>query len=309
MTKRQPYTKPPNPVVSFMQRLLGWVVAGAVLAVCVVAALGAAVVTVATPQNSQNIVIVNKTIEAEKGSIMLASLDPQESRAQFVTFDSQLKTEVVGGYGRYELRSIYPLLMLDEKPAAEIRATLTFSLDRAVDTIWSLESVPQVTTKDQAKQLLLALAWGSQPSSLGLIDRVWLGWFAWRLEVSRVLLDTVKTEKELASADFLSLAFKPECTIAVINTTSISGVAGRVTKIFENSGGRVVRVADTPATLETSRVAISTDSNCLEVAEKVQQVVPTAIAIERSEQITAENRAEVVILLGKDVAMLLSDQR
>lgn len=306
--KRVPYQKPAHPVVSFLQHLLGWVVIGVILS-GVALSLGLLfVITMVTPTTSQNIVIVNKTVEAEKGSIMLASLDPQELRAQFVTFDPQLKTQVVGGYGRYELRAIYPLLRLDSKPEPVISTTLTFSLDRVVDTIWSVETVPVVTTKDEAKRLLLAIAWGSQPSSLRLIDRIWLGWFASRLDVSRVLLDTVHTEKNLSSTDFLSLAFKPECTIAVINTTTISGVATRVTQILENSGGRVVRVADTPTNLEKSRLVISEHSKCQGVAQKARRVIPSDIEIEQNKEQATEHRAEVVLLLGRDVAELLSSK-
>jgi hypothetical protein len=98
------------------------------------------------------------------------------------------------------------------------------------------------------------------------------------------------------------------CSLAVINTTQISGLAGQVGGIAENMGVRVIRIDSNDLDLEQSKLVVKNLSKCSTVFDSMRQVLlgqPKRVEDEKQmDQLLARFRADFVVLIGSDQSLV-----
>ena len=92
------------------------------------------------------------------------------------------------------------------------------------------------------------------------------------------------------------------CSIAVINTTEVNGLASRMSDLLEKNGAYIVRVVSNDLDLDKSYVLVDdSKNNCLVVAKKLEGLLPQHGELQRGEVIQPY-RADIVIFLGNNLA-------
>ncbi len=98
------------------------------------------------------------------------------------------------------------------------------------------------------------------------------------------------------------------CSLAVINTTQISGLAGQVGGIAENMGARVIRIDSNDLDLEQSKLVVKNLSKCRTVFTLMRQVLlgqPKRVEDEKQmDQLLSRFRADFVVLIGSDQSLV-----
>ncbi len=97
------------------------------------------------------------------------------------------------------------------------------------------------------------------------------------------------------------------CSLALINTTQISGLAGRMGHIAEQMGVRVIRIGSNDLDLDRTKLVVKDLNKCEIVLDSMQQVLLSqAERVEDQAQMTqllSRFRADFVVLLGKDQSL------
>ncbi len=93
------------------------------------------------------------------------------------------------------------------------------------------------------------------------------------------------------------------CAVAVLNTTQISGLAGKLSRVIENSGYRVIRVDSADYQVKQSTVVFKQNNQVC--SDLYQQLKPLFTKLDAHQSQPSElfnrYRADLVILLGKEI--------
>src|SRR5690606_19618531 len=140
-----------------------------------------------------------------------------------------------------------------------------------------------------SKKLGYLLLRGKVTTQLGWAQRLRFGWLLWgQIKDSRVAV---------ASSDLFPTT---RCSLVIINTTKISGVAGKLAEILQENNQRVVRVSDEAEILQASKILIDeqADADCLISADLVSWLLPSSIKPAVQAGVSNRYRGDVVLLLG-----------
>lgn len=101
-----------------------------------------------------------------------------------------------------------------------------------------------------------------------------------------------------------------QCQVGVINTTSTSGLATRMSNFIEASGYPVVRLSDNQDNLESSIIYVN-DSipECQAEAQRLGQLLPTTAQIQADQNLARRHRAQIVLYLGQDIPQPLNQDK
>jgi len=216
--------------------------------------------------------------------------------------DTETPTEVMGGYGTYRFQAVYPLLELEGKELSYIRSTMSLSMGILLDELWKAD-VAQLDLggQPQLKNFLLTHFWHNWQIPLGR-KFSWLG----LLMDQRTTVVVHQSVASLPASAFLTGNFiqtEPLCTVALVNTTTMNGLAGRIAQLLESHNFRVVRTVsdDTVAERTTAVTADEVSADCELVLDKVTSLVPGPVEREANELETVRNRADLVVKLGTDL--------
>jgi len=93
------------------------------------------------------------------------------------------------------------------------------------------------------------------------------------------------------------------CSIAVINTTDINGLASRISKLLERNGAYIVRTSSNDQDLVKSLVMVDTTKrDCQAIAKKLEALLPYHDEMQFQDNVIQDYRADVVIFLGDNLA-------
>ena len=203
------------------------------------------------------------------------------------------KFSVLGNYGDYELRSVYPLLQLKKQSNQFIRASFSRGLNLLLDQQVALTELNNLSQTGQERLLLWQLIKSRQ---LGLVTRAQL------IKTVGQLGDWQIKHQDLAAGEPVK---RPQswnkCSLAVINTTSVSGVANKLGEALKAQQFRVVRVDDLAENQQKSSLFWSgQDSECGILAKKLQILLPNSASMTTEAAVLNKYRAEIVIFLGED---------
>ncbi len=93
-----------------------------------------------------------------------------------------------------------------------------------------------------------------------------------------------------------------QCSISLVNTTEITGLAGFTASLFETSGLYVVKITGDNQNLEKSKLILLQDQiACKPVVDKLTKFVGSNIELDYNENITQQYRSTAVFFIGKDL--------
>jgi len=244
----------------------------------------------------QLVLVVPKTISEndQTARLLLIRLDPDGKHAIF-----QLKGENsvnVGQYGSYKLAMVYPLLQLDGQPNQYVVSVFSQLLELPLDKVLALDPVTESNNWDD--QLLSQLK--RQPTEMLWWQLVYILKTAPNVENPEVSTDTIaeitKTWPVLDSEQ------TSECPIAVSNGAGVSGLATYTSNLIERAGGLVIRVTTGYEPQKTTSIVVdSTVPGCQTVAETISRFFPSVQMTIDTQNLTAEYRAKILVLLGQDM--------
>ncbi|GEM_PF-728780 len=252
-------------------------------------------------QSDQNIVIVPIDTDVQANKIILAHISPKTKKIEAVLLPADSSAKVIGGYGQYPVRSLYPLLSLEKKDTPFLRAAYSHALGKVVNQVWWSGDEALFIGEDRdlasrlSRKILLGRVHASADGQLGLLDRVWL--FRFFNQVTPRTLD----QRQLAS--FVFGNDLKDCRIGITNTTTQAGMGTGVSKVLEQSGFAVIRVTDEQTSQEKSVIKLDPSmESCTEVVNHALNLFPFKVEVEEQADLWATNRVNVHLFLGQDLA-------
>jgi hypothetical protein len=256
------------------------------------------------------VVIVSAPTELDTNKILIAQYNAKKQIVTTIRLTADEEVPVIGGFGAYPLKSVYPLLAMENKDDAFIRAAYSSILGQVVDGVVEsgegvlMDTAPQLASIMSRDLMMHPLNVWSNKQHLQLMTIA--GQMAQNQLEQREMNSLAEWQKYTSQQALI----QPDstCPVAVVNTTPTSGLATKLSTIVEGSGYTVIRIADTTQNLEQSQVLVDpTTVNCLSHAERLTHILPQAGEIIADGEQAATFRAKIVILLGNDVSQVLSD--
>jgi hypothetical protein len=249
-------------------------------------------------QNSSTIAIL-PTIAG--GEVLLVQLEPELKDSTVFILDGEEVVTLPGLYGEYRLSAIYPLLLIDAKDDRYFRGTLNrvfgVFLDSEVLVDQTLVSDPKELSK-QLKATFWKQVFAGEEISLDLIKT----WYVLQYNNTVRNPESVKTVvDEIRAQTGGTFATRDECRVAILNSTTTSGLAGGLADIVEKNGGLVIRLGQYSDVLETSKLLYDPAvEECQEAIEQIKTLSPVSFEVEASVNVQGEFRAPLVAIIGKN---------
>jgi hypothetical protein len=263
-------------------------------------------------KTDRNIVFVPEVIDGFKGKIIFTHISPQNHTIDVALLNPELSLQVLGGYGEYPLRSLYPFLKLEKKSPAFIQAAYSFGLTKIVDEVATSKEMKVFTDTKDLQFLFKELLQLHVQSGLSVTDRVWLYRFYLGLRPDQVKIYEVNSfeEWEKVSGNIRFPAEAKDCAVSVINTTATSGVGSALGRVLEKSGYVVIRVSDVDKPQDKTMILTDdTVGSCQTVIQHLQRTLPYPAQVSINADVYQQYRSNIVILVGKDVADAITKQK
>lgn len=286
--------------------LIGIVIAVGILVVLIWYVFKSNVHQLIPLKRSHTIVLVDPQ-PGNQANIIVVQLAANSKKVILYTVPSQLTSQLFSSYGEYQLSSIYPLLKLERKGSHYIEATLGAVLGVVVDAVVpidhlaerasfsELEKNPQGTLLRMLRPLCCQqkedIGWRTQWQWLTYLERADLTWL------------TVEGEDTMPSFQFeTTYGDLKDCSVAVINTTRVKGLARRISNELENSGLTVIRTAAEQSTEAMSVVLFDEQyPKCRSLIPYIQQALPNYREAQMDQNLVNRFRANLVVVLGADL--------
>jgi len=216
-------------------------------------------------RNKINIVFIGQ-------KVFIFSLDPQEKKAIILSLPPKTFIETIRGYGDYPLESIYKLGEQEGLDGGEFFASsLQENLRVPIDGYVLISDFKETNLTSKPREFILAcfkdLFFGRNKTNLKRGDLAFLWLKLIKVRQNKISIgDLEKLDiaekvilpdgtggfkinsqkfKKVALEFFKDLQIRQEnLEIAVLNSTSYSGLATRMADLIENIGGRVVEVGE-----------------------------------------------------------------
>lgn len=245
----------------------------------------------------QSVLILFKQVDPSSAYLVQADFSSLQLDVSPIDTDQELE---VGNYGRYRFQAMYPLLTLEKKPEYGIRSSFSFAVGRVLDAVWPVKNpLPSWQSSRDLQRLFLS----SEISSLPLSWRE--KWHWWVLvHDARTQVNIHKTLTTLPMPPGMkSLSTTFSCSLALVNTTSTAGLAGRLDTLLTAHGFSVVRTTSDQQQAERTEIIVNKTSqeNCQGVLQKIEKLLPESFEFLQDESQTNEYRADIVVKLGKDL--------
>lgn len=216
---------------------------------------------------------------------------------------ADLGLEVMGGYGQYRFQAVYPLLILEGKDLPFIRSAFSLSTGILLDELWRSD-VTRLDLNSQNRFQLFFLQNIFSNKQVAFTQK--LTWLALLFDqrTEYVLHEPLTSLPALQFRELEVSMPQSACTVALINTTPLNGLAARIADLLESHHFRVVRtVTDTTQVGKTTVLfAENLSADCLVILDKVEKLVPGGVEKQLDVGETVRNRADLVVKLGTDLA-------
>lgn len=256
-------------------------------------------------QSNKNILFVQSNLDGGEANIILAHFSPTNSKVEVGLFPAELSVDILGGYGQYPLRSVFPLLTLDKKPASFIIAAYTYALKIPIDGVVSFSENSHLTESPKISSLLWKLLTFKFHSQISFVDRLRLYQFALKVGQAQTTSHQIDSlaEWQKIKAQFRFSSLGNDCAIAVLNTTQTAGTGLSIAQVLEESGVSIIRLTDTPDQLEQTKILVNQKPPfCQEVVNQLGSLFPFATKVEVNSKTMNTYRANIVVLIGQDFA-------
>ncbi len=254
--------------------------------------------------SDRNILLLPQVVDGYNGKILFAHISPSNHKIDVVLLNPELSVNVIGGYDSYPIRSIFPLWKLENRDQHILPAIYSFALGKVVDQVWLSDKYNFNPADPNFKQITQNLLFFKITSPLTLGDRIWLYRFAQGLRPDEMKVTNVETlaDWQKVQQDIQFGDQSASCNFAVINTIGVSGAGTRVGKMLEGSGFSIVRITDESPAVEKSELILGDKSDqCQDQQDHTLNAMPVSLKITRNTNRANQYRANMVLLLGKDM--------
>lgn len=116
--------------------------------------------------------------------------------------------------------------------------------------------------------------------------------------------DVVWIDKKYDGGEQVNLRPVFDCPVALINTTGETGLVTTLANLLSKSSFSIVKKDDNSENLDKTKIFYNPEeASCQELLEKVVRILPVG-TVEANKEITDDNRASMVIFVGRDLADL-----
>lgn len=263
-----------------------------------------------TITDDHTIVFVSESILEQEGKLYFVHLSPTDKNTVFLSLPGREEVTVLGGYGTYELQSVFPLLRLDKKDSQFIRAAFSHAFNVVVDEVIWVEPAALSQPEQDLHQLFRSALQERESQEIGTTQL--LRYFFHTLAHNKKAkpLETIADVPSQLSAVTSIFAREEalQCPVAVVNTTSTTGLAQNMSGILEDSGALVIRVASESNQEPTSRiVAAAATPECQRIIDSITKMLPVSPVYAENEDVLRQYRARLVLFLGEDIAKVLEN--
>ena len=269
-------------------------------------------------------------------SVWLASYEPSESEWTVLLIPDNTWVDLIYGYGSYRAQAIYPLGLIEGKAGTFFQNSFAYFLGLPIDG-WgaSLEEIAQKSAyaselnSQNVKSILADYFFATfrgktSQTNLSAYDGLRLYWASKNIDSRKVkvvdlaeynatdeqtlpdgtvvlALDNPRFDR-LASSEFDIQAVKKEALdIAVFNTTGVTGIGTKASRLVSNIGGHVVKIGETESRPDAQRCLVLSQSQVADSA--TVRVISRAFKCQTASQTDTEKyRAKVILFLGNKFA-------
>ncbi|MDR0463029.1 MAG: LytR C-terminal domain-containing protein [Pseudomonadales bacterium] len=290
-------------VLSALKMLLVVFVCGAVSVFIIVNTLSFFLPGFFRLTDSKSILFVTNGHESTP-RLYFVHLNPNDQLIHIVDIDPNLTVNILGGFGSYPIRSLAPLLTLEQKSSQEILATYNFALGQIVDQVYFFDELPDLTQRRYLERTFFNLS-----------RRHWQHYEEWPESLINAyffVLDQIDASfnvKQLTNdtmASFRSQSYSNinlgDCSVVIINGTAQAGLAARVAGVLERNGFLVARLAS--ATPQERQTVIYFDENipaCVELVDRVSRIFPQVPEVSSDTDHIRNYRVNAAIILGTEL--------
>lgn len=248
--------------------------------------------------------------DADKENISLIVFSPGDGKLSIVNIPSQTYVEVPGGYGSWQIRSIFDLGEKDRKGSAFLKSSLSDFFGLPIEGYIEF-NILQV--KNNPLNLLASK--GNMRTDLTVLELIRLFFGLKGVRADKIVEFDLKSlggleEKSLADGSNVYVANtrldiftsenladpdirKEQLSIAVLNGTSFPGLAQKYSRMISNLGGNVI-IADNSETQFKNSFVFGEESK---TKKKLLQIFGSKY--DKIEQ--PDSRAQVTVVLGEDL--------
>lgn len=274
--------------------------------------------------------------EQYRAWVVIAQSEQRQKAVQILPLPDDLLIPVLGGYGRYPSKAVVGLYKLDRQPMSWFAQSISLELGIEVHGVVLIDQgdhpdllISSSLSLDDLKKHLMSSALMQQYSTFPVLDRIRMvqrfqsvnqfqidevdlhSSFLQQGEEG-VVVDPIKFDR-FASGVIADLAVKEEgVSVAVLNTTSGSGIATRIARAISNMGVDVVRIESASSEVGVqSRTKIVLSREELEdsrTLRAIETVLPRdQVQIKVDAQQAQRFRGSIVILIGENTANFFKD--
>lgn len=251
--------------------------------------------------NDRNILFSSSKIDGLESKIYFTYFLPSTQKIKVFPVQSEI-VDVLGGYGDYQLKAVYPLLKMEKKNQSFQSAAMSWGAGLVVDEVFELNPQVRIESKKDLSKLLRRKIISDLAQPGRLIESLQLFFYTQSvpIELVNIEMDSVRLDELISSKD--SMIYE-DCPAAVVNTTSKPGLASKVSTILEKSGAVVVRITDQSSPYQLSTFVYEADNLiCQALVDRTQALFPKQTVEIDSYQLRQEYRADLVIFIGEDLA-------
>jgi hypothetical protein len=237
------------------------------------------------PQQSES----GRGLAGGEGVIAHVTAEARSSELYIFTLDDQLvESEMVG-----------------EEQA--VKAALGHIFGLVIDEVVYLPDWDRQRLMEKPGRFFLASAWSKKSSAA--LDLLRLHY----LTLSG-LQPKAGTVGEAALAVSRRQAISPElarvCPVAVVNTTNIRGLAGKISQILEDSGVLVIRTTQSEVKFDQTTIYLEDGipDECVQLAERIGKLFPEQPTIlPQAAGEATQYRAKIVVMVGLDLSAIIGN--
>ncbi|MDH5532944.1 MAG: LytR C-terminal domain-containing protein [Candidatus Pacebacteria bacterium] len=284
---------------SIVKKFFKIIISVFILFILITAVLFVFFIIVKPDSNHKNIVFTPGEKSGVEGEILLAEFYEKTNSIYVIKLNGEIKSELMGGYGEYQLKAINGILKIDKKGRGYKEAAFGHFLKRGIDQVVEYKSGSKLPENKielmkffiENKETIFDSLLIKDTDSENIIF----------LEINN------KEEWEKYLKKQLTWKINEECTVAVVNSTSSVGLATDFGQILENSGIEVVR--STNNIWGESKTAFYVDNldSCGQVKQRVKSLSPISLEEDLDTGKTSEYRANMVLFIGDELAEYFKD--
>jgi hypothetical protein len=285
---------------------LGWLwrifsfLAITIVIIVVVAYIGLQkILSQADELEAQTVILAPRALEGAPPEVWVINLEKSNAESSIISIDSDAEANLPGGYGKYRVGALYPLMQIEGKDEQYIRASYSRSIGMVVDAVIPINSFDAKSSV--MRRLVFASAWKLlwQPDKEALsVLKTWV--FLLEDKLPTKVQSIAELQTQLARQTTHHQVVQ-ECPVGILNGSETAGAAGALSKMLEASKVVTIRVGTFPEAIPVTKIYHDGRKECRAVLEKVSTLLLQKPAIEENKEMTTQYRSSIVLVLGDNL--------